>query len=45
MSQCLEALIHHIADFRAKLARLHHYDWVSIPLVYTQVSLYYKATP
>ena len=37
--QSLEALIHHIVDFRAKLARLHHYDWVNIPLVYTQVSL------
>ena len=45
--QSLEALIHHIVDFRAKLARLHHYDWVNIPLVYTQVIvmssyLYYK---
>ena len=37
--QSLEALIHHIVDFRAKLARLHHYDWVNIPLVYTQVSI------
>ena len=35
--QTLEALLTHIADFRNKLAKLLHYDWVPVPLVYTQV--------
>ena len=41
--QTLEALIHHIVDFRANLARLHQYDWISIPLVYTQVGYHLHA--
>ena len=40
--QTLEALITHIAEFRSKLAKLLHYDWVPVPLVYTQVKPYYS---
>ena len=40
--QTLEALITHIADFRNKLAKLLHYDWVPVPLVYTQVFFHTK---
>ena len=35
--QTVQALITQINDFRNKAGRLLHYDWVPVPLVYTQV--------
>jgi hypothetical protein len=35
--QTVQALITHINDFRAKAGKLLHYDWIPVPLVYTQV--------
>jgi len=37
--QTLEQLISHISDFRNKCAKLLHYDWIPVPLVYTQVGI------
>ena len=36
--QTVQALITQINEFRSKAAKLLHYDWVPVPLVYTQVS-------
>ena len=35
--QTVSALITQINDFRTKAGKLLHYDWVPVPLVYTQV--------
>ena len=35
--QTVSALITQINEFRAKAGKLLHYDWVPVPLVYTQV--------
>jgi bestrophin-3 len=35
--QTVQALITQINDFRNKAGKLLHYDWVPVPLVYTQV--------
>jgi len=35
--QTVQALISQINEFRNKAGRLLHYDWVPVPLVYTQV--------
>ncbi|CAK9298446.1 unnamed protein product [Gordionus sp. m RMFG-2023] len=34
---CLRVLLMQLADFRRKCAALYAYDWISVPLVYTQV--------
>ena len=38
--QTVQALITQINDFRSKAGKLLHYDWVPVPLVYTQVFIF-----
>ncbi|XP_044749295.1 bestrophin-2-like [Coccinella septempunctata] len=35
--ECVEKILDALNDFRDKCARLLDYDWISVPLVYTQV--------